>query len=72
MLVSTCSIIVTTSFRCKPWFIRCLKPNTSKSAMIFDTDIISEQIKATGMLETVRIRSTGYPVYMPCEDFLER
>ena len=40
--------------------------------MIFDTDIISEQIKATGMLETVRIRSTGYPVYMPCEDFLER
>ena len=40
--------------------------------MIFDTDIISEQIKATGMLETVRIRSTGYPVNMPCEDFLER
>lgn len=66
-----CFLFVT-FLRCRPWFIRCLKPNTSKSAMMFDTDVISEQIKATGILETVKIRSAGYPVHMHPGAFLER
>ena len=59
-------------YRCKLWFVRCMKPNTSKSAMLFNTEVISEQVISTGILETIRIRSLGYPYHMTCEQFLDR
>ena len=58
--------------RCNPWFVRCLKPNNEKSPMKFDMPIVLEQLRYTGMLETIRIRQLGYPVRMRFGQFADR
>ena len=55
-----------------PLFIRCLKPNVVKSGAMFTPKVVAEQLKYTGMFETVRIRQNGYPKRVPFPFFLER
>ena len=55
-----------------PFFVRCLKPNMSKVADRFDSDLVLNQLRYSGMLETVRIRRAGYPVRRLFSDFLFR
>ena len=40
--------------------------------MSFDLPVVLEQLRYTGMLETIRIRKTGYPVRMKFNQFIER
>ena len=58
--------------KCNPWFVRCLKPNRDKSPMLFDLAVVLEQLRYTGMLETIKIRKTGFPIRMRFDQFLER
>ncbi|EFX88395.1 hypothetical protein DAPPUDRAFT_191611 [Daphnia pulex] len=58
--------------KCNPWFVRCLKPNREKLPMSFDLPVVLEQLRYTGMLETIRIRKNGYPVRMKFHHFIER
>lgn len=39
---------------------------------VFDDDLVSSQLKHSGVLETIRIRTQGYPVRMPFSVFLFR
>ncbi len=58
--------------KCKPWFVRCIKPNNCKRAMVFETGVVLEQLCYTGMLETIRIRKIGYPIRYKFQMFLRK
>lgn len=55
-----------------PYFVRCLKPNMEKIPDNFQDPIVHNQLRYSGMLETVRIRRAGYPVRREFADFLFR
>ena len=55
-----------------PYFIRCLKPNRTQSANVFEHDLVLAQLRYTGMVETIRIRALGYSLRMPFADFYAR
>lgn len=39
---------------------------------VFEDDLVSSQLRHSGVLETIRIRREGYPVRMPFYVFLFR
>ncbi|KAG7245550.1 hypothetical protein CRUP_007635, partial [Coryphaenoides rupestris] len=55
-----------------PFFIRCIKPNMQKNPSIFDPEVVINQLRYSGMLETVKIRRAGFPVRRTFKDFLSR
>ncbi|XP_071978386.1 unconventional myosin-X-like [Engystomops pustulosus] len=55
-----------------PFFIRCIKPNTEKLPDKFSPDVVLNQLRYSGMLETVKIRRAGYPVRRQYPDFMSR
>uniref|UniRef100_A0A3B3DI23 Myosin X, like 1 n=1 Tax=Oryzias melastigma TaxID=30732 RepID=A0A3B3DI23_ORYME len=55
-----------------PFFIRCIKPNMEKNPNVFDPEIVLNQLRYSGMLETVKIRRAGFPVRRTFKDFFSR
>ncbi|XP_037394855.1 unconventional myosin-X [Pygocentrus nattereri] len=55
-----------------PFFVRCIKPNMDKHANKFDPEVVLNQLRYSGMLETVKIRRAGFPVRRNFTDFLNR
>ena len=68
---SLASLISTMSL-CQPYFVRCVKPNESKAASLFSSALVLEQLRYSGMLETIRIRKAGFPVRMDFPAFVFR
>lgn len=58
--------------KCNPWFVRCIKPNNDKHALRMDMPCVLQQLRYLGMLDTIRIRQTGYPVRLRFQHFVER
>lgn len=55
-----------------PHYIRCIKPNTMKESNNFDDQLVLLQLRFSGMLDTVRIRKSGYPIRFDLQEFYER
>ncbi|CAN3374780.1 hypothetical protein DIURU_002242 [Diutina rugosa] len=53
-------------------YIRCIKPNERKKAWEFDTIMVLSQLRACGVLETIRISCAGFPTRRPYVDFADR
>lgn len=60
------------SFRSNPHFVRCLKPNSDKLSNNFDMQLVLDQVKCLGVLDTVRIRRLGYPIRYRFSDFVDK
>lgn len=53
-------------------YIRCIKPNESKEPWVFEGPMVLSQLRACGVLETVRISCAGYPTRWTYEEFAVR
>ncbi|KAK8924505.1 Myosin-2 [Metarhizium anisopliae] len=53
-------------------YIRCIKPNEAKAAWQFEGPMVLSQLRACGVLETVRISCAGYPTRWTYEEFALR
>ncbi|KAG5645849.1 hypothetical protein DXG03_005191 [Asterophora parasitica] len=53
-------------------YIRCIKPNEQKKPWEFQPQQVLGQLRACGVLETIRISCAGYPTRWVYEEFAER
>ncbi|KAJ4943826.1 hypothetical protein JOQ06_006320, partial [Pogonophryne albipinna] len=58
--------------RAEPFFIRCIRSNAEKKEMHLDEALVLQQLRYTGMLETVRIRRSGYGAKYTFQEFIEQ
>ncbi|KAL6107737.1 uncharacterized protein ACO6RY_18448 [Pungitius sinensis] len=55
-----------------PHYVRCIKPNDLKAAFTFDPRRTVQQLRACGVLETIRISAAGFPSRWTYEEFFSR
>lgn len=53
-------------------YIRCIKPNEEKAAWKFDPLMVLSQLRACGVLETIKISCAGFPSRWTYEEFGSR
>ncbi|XP_019623932.1 PREDICTED: unconventional myosin-IXa-like isoform X12 [Branchiostoma belcheri] len=66
------SKLMETLNQAKPFFVRCIKSNSDKAPCKFDSQLVLRQLRYTGMLETVRIRQSGYSVRLTFQEFAQQ
>ncbi|KAJ3022098.1 cytochrome c oxidase subunit 1 [Thoreauomyces humboldtii] len=62
--------LVTTLGATTPHYVRCIKPNQSKEAFMFDDEMVISQLRYSGMLDTIRIRKAGYSMRLAFDGFV--
>lgn len=55
---------------CEVFFVRCFKPNSLKKPKLFDPCLVFTQLKYSGVLETVKIRKSGYSIRFAIDEFI--
>ncbi|XP_019752544.1 unconventional myosin-Va isoform X1 [Hippocampus comes] len=55
-----------------PHYVRCIKPNDLKEPFVFDPKRTVQQLRACGVLETIRISAAGFPSRWTYEEFFYR
>ena len=55
-----------------PRYVKCIKPNSIKKPIVFDSIDVSLQLLSAGVLEAVKIRKAGYSVRRTKEEFVKR
>ncbi|XP_023292615.2 unconventional myosin-Va isoform X1 [Lucilia cuprina] len=64
--------LINTLHSTTPHYVRCIKPNEEKIAFKWDAPKIVQQLRACGVLETVRISAAGFPSRWLYLDFYMR
>ena len=54
-------MLMTTLNSTTPHYVRCIKPNDQKEAFGFEPHRAVQQLRACGVLETIRISAAGFP-----------
>ncbi|XP_034444806.1 unconventional myosin-IXAa-like isoform X2 [Hippoglossus hippoglossus] len=54
----------------EPYFVKCIRSNAEKLPLRFNDTLVLRQLRYTGMLETVRIRQSGYSIKYTFQDFV--
>uniref|UniRef100_A0A669PJK6 Myosin IXA n=1 Tax=Phasianus colchicus TaxID=9054 RepID=A0A669PJK6_PHACC len=54
----------------EPYFVKCIRSNAEKLPLRFNDSLVLRQLRYTGMLETVRIRQSGYSCKYSFQDFV--
>ncbi|EKM61602.1 uncharacterized protein PHACADRAFT_248292 [Phanerochaete carnosa HHB-10118-sp] len=64
--------LVENLMRCRPSYIRTIKPNQNRSSSEFDTQAVLHQIKYLGLQENIRVRRAGFAYRNTFEKIVER
>ncbi|KAB0805025.1 hypothetical protein PPYR_01995 [Photinus pyralis] len=66
------NLLMTTLNATTPHYVRCIKPNDSKAAFEYNPQRAVQQLRACGVLETIRISAAGFPSRWAYIDFFYR
>lgn len=66
------NMLMTTLNATTPHYIRCIKPNDNKAAFEYNPQRAVQQLRACGVLETIRISAAGFPSRWTYTDFFYR
>ncbi|XP_044744142.1 unconventional myosin-Va isoform X3 [Coccinella septempunctata] len=55
-----------------PYYIRCIKPNDNKHSFEFNPKRAAQQLRACGVLETIRLSAAGFPSRWTYNEFFCR
>ncbi|KAM7156689.1 unconventional myosin-Vc isoform 1-T1 [Molossus nigricans] len=69
---SSLSLLMETLNATTPHYVRCIKPNDEKLPFEFDSKRIAQQLRACGVLETIRISAQSYPSRWTYIEFYSR
>lgn len=56
----------------EPFYIRCIKPNEIKSAIVFDDERVNHQVRYLGLVENILVRRAGFAHRQKYDRFLKR
>uniref|UniRef100_A0A8B9GQM5 Myosin VC n=1 Tax=Amazona collaria TaxID=241587 RepID=A0A8B9GQM5_9PSIT len=66
------SLLMVTLNATTPHYVRCIKPNDEKLPFEFDSKRVAQQLRACGVLETIRISAQSYPSRWTYLEFFSR
>ncbi|KII64242.1 Unconventional myosin-Ie [Thelohanellus kitauei] len=69
---SQAGMLVDKLMKCRPHYIRCIKPNETKKPYEFDMPRVKHQIEYQGLKENIRIIRAGFAYKRPFGLFIER
>ncbi|NXI14998.1 MYO1A protein, partial [Irena cyanogastra] len=69
---SSVAMLMKNLYSKNPNYIRCIKPNDTKSAMVFTPELVLAQARYLGLMENVRVRRAGYAFRQLYSPFLQR
>ncbi|XP_026774652.3 unconventional myosin-Va isoform X1 [Pangasianodon hypophthalmus] len=55
-----------------PHYVRCIKPNDQKTPFVMNPIRAAQQLRACGVLETIRISAAGFPSRWTYQEFFSR
>ena len=55
------SSLMSILYSSKPYFIRCIKPNSSRTPRMLEPALVLEQLRYSGVLEALRVIKSGFP-----------
>ncbi|XP_072138219.1 unconventional myosin-IXAa isoform X1 [Mobula birostris] len=65
------SKLMETLGQAEPYFVKCIRSNAEKLPLRFNDHLVLRQLRYTGMLETVRIRQSGYGIKYTFQEFVD-